>query len=469
MRTWPLKFRELSQDELLFVDDAGGYFRADGAFLERYALGALAPEDRAFLERHGHSFEAQDDLQFTGFVARWAQRLSVPGRLDYVILVPTLRCNLTCDYCQVSRVAETARGFDWSDATLQAVLDWLGVLETDAIKVEFQGGEPTLRLDLMRAVRDYCRARFDHSEFVVCTNLQNLSEEAWDFFASPDTHISTSFDGTVDLHRQQRTKSDGTTSEFLRNIQRALALFGPERVSALPTIDAADPPAPEDVIAAFAGLGLRSIYLRRVNYQGFARKRYGLADSADAWTAYYRRFVKALIAYNATAEEPFEEYYMAHLLRRILRGRHNGHVDLRNPNWVGRDYLVIDYDGTFYPSDEARMVTRIGQVDLSIGSLGTGLDREKLTQLESEATHLFDPDCQHCSYQAFCGPDVIDDLSRYGRIDLPRPLTAHCQTHLGLFDLAFELLYSADPSVQRTLGLWLRVPELSPRLAPRLS
>lgn len=49
MRTWPLKFRELSQDELLFVDDAGGYFRADGAFLERYALGALKPD----VFRHG--------------------------------------------------------------------------------------------------------------------------------------------------------------------------------------------------------------------------------------------------------------------------------------------------------------------------------------------------------------------------------------------------------------------------------
>ena len=39
-----------------------------------------------------------------------------------------------------------ARGYDW-DETLADVLRFLDSLETDQIKVEFQGGEPLLRID----------------------------------------------------------------------------------------------------------------------------------------------------------------------------------------------------------------------------------------------------------------------------------------------------------------------------------
>ncbi|MDT9694272.1 4Fe-4S cluster-binding domain-containing protein, partial [Streptomyces sp. P9(2023)] len=82
---------------------------------------------------------------------------------------------LTCGYCQVSRVSETAKGFDWNEETLEAVLQFLNQLSTTSIKIEFQGGEPLLRLDILEKVRAFCRQRFESAQFVVCTNLQNLS------------------------------------------------------------------------------------------------------------------------------------------------------------------------------------------------------------------------------------------------------------------------------------------------------
>lgn len=222
------------------------------------------------------------------------------------------------------------------------------------------------------------------------------------------------------------------------------------------------------MIEAFAELGLTSIFLRRVNYQGFARKKFGFDGSITAWMTYYRRFVETLIMYNATVSEPIEEFYLSHILRRILRGGHHGHVDLRNPNWFGSDYLVIDFDGKLYPTDEARMVSRVGNVDLSIGSLTDGVDHEKTDAINQSVSNFDDPDCTDCVYKAYCGLDPIDDLSRYGRIDIPRHRTDHCRNHMALFDLAFDLIYSDDPSVKRSLAAWLDVPRFSPRLAPRL-
>lgn len=469
MNVWPLQFRKLAEDDFLFTDDTGAFFRSSEVFLDRYVACNLSVKDQAALSLNGHSFGEIDDPAFIDFTSRWVQRINPAKGLSYFILIPTLRCNLMCDYCQVSRAAETATGFDWNNAQLDQVISLLDQQSADEVKIEFQGGEPLLRLDLLEAVRSFCRLRFTSAEFVVCTNLQDVSEEAWRFLEAEDTHISTSFDGTSDVHRKQRTKTKAAHNQFKANLERALERLGSDRVSALPTIDPLNPPLASDVIEAFSNWGLRSIFLRRINYQGFARKKYGLSQSLLHWNTYYRSFVMSLISYNRTADNPLEEYYLSHALRRILQSGHHHHVDLRNPNWLGVDYLVIDFDGRFYPTDEARMVSRVGQIDLSIGSLTDGVDDDRVAEFNRNASNHDDPDCMHCVYKAYCGLDLVDDLSRYGRIDLPRHQTEHCQSHIDLFDFAFELLYSDDPDVQTSLATWLGVPRYSPALAPRVT
>lgn len=465
MNVFPLKFREVTGGSLLIADDAGGFFKSDADFLERYATGRLQSTDYRFLERNGHAFSEVGDLAYTGFAYRWANRLFQPGELDYVILIPTLRCNLNCSYCQVSRVNEGTPGFDWTSETLEAVLGFLDGLPTKTLKVEFQGGEPLLALDILKEVRAFCRERFDKVEFVVCTNLQTVTEDAWEFLSYDDTFISTSVDANPETHQRQRTVSDEKTTEFFGNLRRALDLFGTPKVSALPTIDIRNLPNPASIIETFTGYGLNSIYLRPVNYQGFARKRFEAKDVSVQWNAYHAAFLEALIEHNWTATEPVEEYYFVHCLRRVLRSGHHGHADLRNPNILGRSYIVIDHDGTFYPTDEARMVTRLGQIDLSMGNVRTGPEEIVIATLNEEAFNNFHPDCVHCPYQAYCGVDLVDDLSRYGRIDMPKHLTDFCQRHTYLFDKVFELLYSDDPKAQKSIALWAGMPQFDPGVA----
>ncbi len=465
MTVFPLKFRALPSNEVFFSDDAGGYFKSDRAFLHRYALDRLDRDDFAFLTRNGHSFDEIGDLAYSGFEHRFASRLHVPGGLDYVILVPTLRCNLACGYCQVSRVNENTPGFDWNDDTVEAVIAFLENLSTDKVKIEFQGGEPTLRLDILRRIREFCHAKFMQSEFVVCTNLQDISDDAWTFFELPDVFVSTSLDGDIATHHAQRTFSDARTGQFLSNLDLALKRLGRGKVSALPTIDPRRPPPATSVIETYASRGMHSIYLRPINFQGFARKKYGAKGSTSTWNDYYLAFIDELVEYNWRAELPIEEFYFVHCLRRILRAGHNGHVDLRNPNIVGHGYVVVDHDGKLYPTDEARMLTRVGQFDLSMGDVFSGIARAPIDALNDEALNNFHPDCVHCVYQPFCGVDLIDDLSRYGRIDVPKHLTEFCQRHLAVFDKIFAMIYSDDPKIRKSLAIWAGVPSFDPSLA----
>lgn len=396
---------------------------------------------------------------------RLSKRRFIAEDLSYLILVPTLRCNLSCSYCQVSRVAEQAKGFDWSRATLEAIFAFIDKQNLSAIKIEFQGGEPLLALDHLKAVRNFCRAKFVECEFVVCTNLQSVSPEAWDFLALPDVKISTSIDCTLALHEKQRMGSKASINEFVFNLDFAINTLGPDKISALPTIDPSCLPLPVELLDTYSRWSIYSIFLRPVANYGFARRKHDATSLPDSWFDFHRSVVTEMIRRNYTEGEQFEEFYFTHCLRRMIRADTNGHVDLRNPNILGQDYIVIDYDGSLYPTDEARMLTRTGQIDLSVGDVFRGKDTDKLATLNSNSSMDSDPDCKVCEFQPYCGRDTIDDLSRYGTISMRRTETAFCRKHMYLFSLAQELLVSEDPAVQHSIALWFGIPAWDPLLA----
>lgn len=468
MKVWPLKFRELSSDDFFFADDSGLFFKAGREFLDRYANDRLSSDDQAFLLRNGHAFESDGDLRQIGFFGRWSERQHIGSPSAYIVLVPTLRCDLNCTYCQVSRAPLSARGFDWDEETLDQVIQYLDQLEVEQIKIEFQGGEPLLRLDLLESIVDFARKRFAVAEFVVCTNLQNIDARVLEFVSAKDVFVSTSLDGPREVHTRNRTAEAELTEMFHQNLETILSMFGQNKVSALPTIDPRNPPDPEDLIQSYEKYGFGSIFLRPINYQGFARKSHSTSRLSSQWGDYYRRFLRHLIDRNYRTGRVFEEFYIILCLKRILSAGRDGFFDLRNPNISDKKNVVIDYDGQIYPSDEARMLARVRRVDLSIGSVSDGLDYDKIALLAPGNMNNFDPDCIHCPYQAFCGTDPIDDLSRSGKVDVPRSESWFCQKHLELFDLAVELLYSNEAAVKYSLESWLGVPTLPKRLTPML-
>ncbi len=466
MTVWPLRFRPTGTDQLFFSDEAGAYFVSNIAFLERYAMDRLDQHDEAFLRNGGHLFDEPGDPAHTAFAYRFAARQHAPGKISYLILVPTLRCNLTCDYCQVSRAPEKSVGFDWSADCLEKALRFLDRLETDEIKLEFQGGEPLLRVDLLETVRSHCRSRFSRSEFVICTNLQTLGPDQLAFLESDDTFISTSIDGGFSDHDRHRTQDPKRAEQFFANLETIISKFGSRRLAALPTIDIHRPPNFQNLVDTYERLGLRSIYLRPINYQGFARRSPLLGDELTRWNALYSAFLDSLIERNFRTQTVVEEFYFSHCLKRLLRPGVDGHVDLRNPSVLGTGYLVIDYDGRLYPTDEARMLSRIGHVDLSIGTVADGVDSTRVAAMSGSGLNNFDPDCIHCPYQPFCGSDPIDDISRYHRIDIPRPNTWFCGRQLAIFDRIVESIYSRDEKVLFSLRSWAGLETWPAELAP---
>src|SRR5690606_29523431 len=68
------------------------------------------------------------------------------------LFVVTLRCNHTCQYCQVSRAPLGGAGHDMSAEHAAHAVERLFESPSPALTVEFQGGEPLLAFDRIKQV-----------------------------------------------------------------------------------------------------------------------------------------------------------------------------------------------------------------------------------------------------------------------------------------------------------------------------
>jgi len=448
----PFHFREVD-GRMLVTNETGDYGFFEESILERFFGGALADDERRKLRDLSIIVDDSDEWRLAALMRRLRKaHLEPRDRLSYLIVIPTLRCDLSCTYCQVSRAALDASGFDWTEEHLSQFERFLDTVESDSLKLEFQGGEPTVRPDLLRRVIDICTKRFGAPEFVICTNLTRITPEIENIFARPDVSISTSIDGPLAAMTANRTGSDTLSESVFSNFRHIVERYGPEKLSALPTVTERTIADPKGLIDCYAAFGFQSIFLRPVNYMGFARKKHAdLSRDFAAWDAFYRAALDHIVDLNRDGY--FEEFYLAMMVRSIFAGLPNGFVDLRSPSRFASDYCVIDFDGTLYPSDEARMLSRTRTIDLSIGTMASGFDEGKLAEINRHAINQVHPDCLHCAYMPFCGVDVVDDISRYGRMDMPKHETWFCRRQMSLFDLVFEKVAAKD---RRYLDVFLK-------------
>jgi His-Xaa-Ser system radical SAM maturase HxsB len=450
----PFRFRPVA-GRMLVTNETGDYGFFEDDLIDRLFGGAMTDEDRRRLRDLSIVVEDRDEWRLASLMRRIRKAHGKQrARLSYLIVIPTLRCDLSCSYCQVSRAPLDASGFDWTEVHLGQFERFLERVEGDHLKLEFQGGEPTVRSDLIRSIIDICTARFKSAEFVICTNLTRITPETEAIFSRDDVFISTSIDGPLPVMTANRTGADEVSAVVFSNFRYIIGKYGPEKISALPTVTEAMIDDPEALIDFYVSLGFQSIFLRPVNYMGFARKKHTrLSHDFAAWNRFYRRAVERIIEINQRSY--FEEFYLTLIVRSIFGGMGHGYVDLRSPARFASDYCVIDYDGTLYPSDEARMLSRTRYIDFGIGSMESGFDEDKLRELNRNAINQVHPDCVHCAYLPFCGIDVIDDISRYGRADIPKHETWFCRRQINLFDFIFEKVATQDARYLSVFLKWL--------------
>jgi His-Xaa-Ser system radical SAM maturase HxsB len=458
----PLRYRDMD-DEVIITSEGGDFGFFSPSIIPRIIDDELNIQERDRLSAMRIIAPNEDDWRVKSLALQSRRKYSRKNRsISYLMVVPTLRCNLACSYCQVSRAPEDAKGFDWDETHLTALDQFIAEHGADKIKIEFQGGEVSLRPDMISAVEEIANRHCSEIEMVACTNLVDISPEFEKFFGRENFYISTSLDGDIEAMSANRTHSMEAAKSNFKNIQYVIDRYGIDKISFLPTITEQTKNDPEALIDLYASLGASGIFLRPVNHMGFARKRHQEAkDEFGAWKEFFIQALEHIKTLNQT--QYFEEVYVADLVRKIFAGDLGAFIDFRSPSAFLRDMAVIDFDGTIYPSDEARMLTRTRHVDLSVGTLFEGLDEEKIATLNSVALNETHPDCIHCAYMPYCGVDPIDDLSRYNRVDLPKIETWFCNKQLFFFDWIFEKIRSKDADWVQIFSRWAHRTAAAPK------
>lgn len=380
------------------------------------------------------------------------------------IFVVSLRCDYTCQYCQVSRQTEDRDAFDMSAATADVAIDMVFRSPAKNLKIEFQGGEPLLNFKLIRYIVDTANAKnkdFGRNlQFVITTNLSYLDDEVIRFCRKEGVYLSTSLDGPAWLHNKNRPRPGKSghqlTVDAIRRVQREL---GRDHISALMTTTIESFKYVEAIIDEYVSLNLHSIFLRPLSPYGFAVKTGHINKyNTERWIEFYKKGLDYILKINRSGYR-LTEQYTSIVLRKMLTPQDPGYVDLQSPAGAGLSAVVYNYDGDVYASDEARMLAEMGDKTFRMGNLHNNryeeifLNDTWLDALEQSMT-VSAPTCTDCAFLPYCGSDpVYHHATQHDWIG-NKAISSFCSKNMAIFKHLTQLIED-DSDAREILVRWI--------------
>lgn len=396
-----------------------------------------------------------------------AKATTADGPPTLHILVPTLQCAHSCQYCQVSR-ALADNGFSMSQGQVLAACDTILESAAEVLTVEFQGGDPLNRFDLVElaieALSHHPARRGRPIRFVIASTLHQLTPQMCEYFAQYNVKLSTSIDGPAWLHNKNRPLPTRDSYErTMAGVQLARSMLGVDAVSALMTATRHSLDHAEAIVDEYVRLGFGDVFLRPLSPYGFAKRNLAyLGYSTEDFIRFYARGFQRILWWNQQGV-PLREVFASIILNKLISGFDAGYVDLQSPNASGRAVLVYNYDGWVYPSDEARMLAETGDVSFRMGAVGTPLNEllgsEVTRRIAEQGTASRDEDCRACAFKAHCAPSPVDAAAcSLDTGDVATRKTEHCRRQTAMFDFMLLRLDELDrepfPWVERLLQRW---------------
>lgn len=463
-RLLPFKFLTLDSARCFVSNLAGDYLVLEKQTLRDLIAGKISPDHSLYDDlKSGHFIYDGDssvhlDLLATKYRTRQAR---LPEFTSLHIFVVTLRCDHTCQYCQVSRVSEDRERFDMSVETARKAIDAVFQSPCKAPKIEFQGGEPLLNFLLIQFIVKEVNRRNNgrNFQFVITTNLSKITDGILDYCAQNQIKISTSLDGPRELHNANRPRPNGDSYErAVAGIRRARTVLGDNAVSALMTTTRKGLSQPETIIDEYVKLGFRSIFLRHLSPYGFAARGAGKDYGTQEFLSFYKRGLAHIIQLNR-AGMPFVEVYTQLILQKMHTPFATGYVDLQSPSGLGTAVLAYNYNGDVYPSDEARMLAEMGDRRFRLGNLHSNSYKEfilnsELLPIVSETMTEGLPGCSDCALQPYCGSDPVFHYRTQGDHIGHRPTSAFCKRNMEVMR-HLVLLMEDSPSDATILRSWI--------------
>lgn len=467
----PFNFKKLDQENQLLINQAGEFLKISNIDFNLFYSEKLTPDNQIYNSLKAKNFlsDNKDNLDLSIEMIATKLRTRKAFVSDFTALhmiVVTLRCNCLCKYCHASSVDLQKRDFDMDWKTAKKTIDMIFQTPCNEIKIEYQGGEPLLNWGIIKESVLYAEflnkiAKKD-LEFIICSNLMEITDDQISFCKKHKINISTSLDGTKqfhDKHRKSRIK-DSSYDCFIGNLSKVRKILGNDCCSALLTITKDNLYSLNEVIDHYIELGFNNIFLRSLNPYGNAIVNSSeLSYSVDEFVSQYIKALEYIIELNIKGID-FAESFASLLLRRILTPFSTGFVDLQSPSGAGISGVIYNYNGEIYPADEARMLAKMGDKYFCMGNVNntdykTAFNGKIIRDIVASSCLETMPICSECAYQQYCGADPIRNYLETKNLMGNRLKSDFCKKNKAIIDYLFDLIIENNPQKMDVLWSWI--------------
>jgi uncharacterized protein len=460
----PFRFTNLNDQSYVVTNLAGEFVVLPKELISKLINHELSSDNSFYTELRARHFLVDQsktiahDLLAIKLRSRYERLADFTGLHMFVV---TLRCEHSCQYCQVSRQSDNKLQFDMSLADADAALGLALRSPSPGIKIEFQGGEPLLNFGLIQhIVREAKRHSVDKRiAFVIATNLALVDREMLGFCYEYGVTISTSLDGPRDLHNANRPRPGNDSYEkTIAGIRLVREFLGRDKVSALMTTTEASISRVIDIVDEYLAQEFTGIFLRPLSPYGFAIKTKSyMRYNTDRWLDFYKKGLDYIISLNKQGIV-FTEFYASTILSKMFTSRDPGFVDLMSPAGIGIAAVLYNYDGYVYASDESRMLAEMGDQHFRLGhvqqtSYADIFLSSKLIEPLEDSFAYSNPMCHDCAFEPYCGADPVFHWALYKDHVGRKPESEFCRRNMAIFRHLIELMES-DPFVKRLFLKW---------------
>ena len=201
----PFRFARFDNDKYLLSNDVGEYIFLRNDEFSQFVNGVLSPTGDLFYDIASKQIATVDNVDDIIKMLATKFRTKKSILQDFTSLhmvVPTLRCNSSCIYCQVKRHESTDHSADMTKKTAKNIVKTIFMSPSPCIKIELQGGDPSTDFEMVKYIIEEAEwqnlFKKRELEFVICTNLTLLDEKMVRYLKTHKGMISTSLDGPKD-------------------------------------------------------------------------------------------------------------------------------------------------------------------------------------------------------------------------------------------------------------------------------
>lgn len=309
-----------------------------------------------------------------------------------IVLHITNKCNLQCSYCYANANNKHSKAI--SIDNILKLIEVLNINSINNINFIFHGGEPLIKLDLLKKIVNIIKTNYQGNYFFsIQTNGTILNDTIIDYIVKEKINLSISLDGYQEIHDKHRVdlNNTGSHSRVLRNIR----ILQEKNVEFAVNSVLTEHCNPKELFEFYLENRIRGFKLEPVVNYGRSN-----GSNVKAMTIKYNEFIKELFLNNINSDIKLQEGRLMSFVYKLSGQSSPIICDNEHCNF-GVRMLMIDEYGDIYPCEEFYRQKQYRTYNIQHCNNYDQI-KKKTSELILKQQRSKEKLCKNCTIKCFC-------------------------------------------------------------------